>query len=69
MEKKNWIQVGALIKPADGSSYRGIITRITHLQDGEMVDVYHQNVDGTGLEYHKCVFGFFCRYSPVEDEA
>lgn len=52
--------VGDLIRPADGSEYRGEIIHV----DGQTIR--HRCLK-TGAIYEKDRFGFFCRYSTLEE--
>jgi len=68
----DWVTVGTRIRPADGSSYRGVILEIVENVNGVKVSVRHQREDGTGEIWEKSWEGFPVRYSPTEtwkDEA
>lgn len=60
---QEWVQVGAIVRPADGSSYRGRIIEASRERDV----VRHQDLK-TGQIYEKSWFGFFCRYCLEGDE-
>lgn len=58
----NHYKVGDLIRSSDGSKYRGKILYISKEED----TVRHQCLT-TGNIYEKSYFGFFCRYSTLEE--
>jgi hypothetical protein len=55
-------QVGDIIRPSDGSKYRG---KIIYLSKEEDI-VRHQCLT-TGMVYEKSYFGFFCRYCTLDE--
>ena len=58
----NKYKVGDLIRPADGTNYRG---KILYLSKEEDI-VRHQCLT-TGKIYEKSYFGFFSRYCTLEE--
>ena len=58
----NSYQVGDLIRPADGSNYRGEIIFVSKEQD-----VIRHRCLSTGKVYEKSYFGFFCRYCTLDE--
>jgi membrane protease subunit (stomatin/prohibitin family) len=55
-------KVGDIVRPADGSNYRGKIIYVSKEQDV----IKHQCLK-TGKIYEKSYFGFFCRYCTLEE--
>lgn len=54
-------KVGDIVRPADGSNYRGEIIYISKKED-----VIKHKCLKTGKIYEKSYFGFFCRYCTLE---
>lgn len=63
MKIYNWIKVGQIIVPADGSNYTGIIISVSKDDD----TVKHKCLK-TGQVYEKSYLGFRCRYIPKENQ-
>lgn len=59
--KENWLKVGQLVKPADGSDYLGKITYVDFI-----TDTIEHTCQKTGKVYAKSVFGMFSRYIPID---
>lgn len=57
-----YYKVGDLIRPSDGSNYRGKIIYVSKEED----TIKHQCLT-TGNIYQKSYFGFFCRYCTLEE--
>jgi hypothetical protein len=55
-------KIGDLIRPADGSNYRGEIILVSKEQD-----VIRHRCLSTGKVYEKSYFGFFCRYCTLDE--
>jgi hypothetical protein len=55
-------KVGDVIRPADGSNYRGEIVYISKEED-----VVRHRCLITGTIYTKSYFGFFCRYCTLDE--
>ena len=55
-------RVGDIVRPADGSNYRGEIIYINREEDV----IRHRCLE-TGEVHEKSVFGFFCRYSTLAE--
>ena len=64
INNKEWIKVGQLVEPADGSNYIGRIISVSVEDD----TVIHEDVI-TGKQWEKSYFGFFCRYMPYDESA
>jgi hypothetical protein len=62
MEYLGKYKVGDLIRPADGSKYRGEIVYISKEKD----QVLHRDLQ-TGTIYEKSYFGFICRYCTLDE--
>ena len=57
-----YYKVGDIVRPADGSNYRGEIVYVSKEED-----VIRHKCLKTGTLYEKSYFGFFCRYSTLEE--
>jgi hypothetical protein len=55
-------KVGDVIRPADGSNYRGEIVYISKEED-----VVRHRCLTTGTIYAKSYFGFICRYCTLDE--
>ncbi len=55
-------KVGDVIRPADGSNYRGEIVYISKEED-----VVRHRCLTTGTVYTKSYFGFVCRYCTLDE--
>lgn len=55
-------KVGDLIRPADGTSYRGEIIFVSKEKD-----IIRHRCLKTGKVYEKSYFGFFCRYCTLDE--
>ena len=62
MEPKHQYKVGMIVRPADGSNYRGEIVYVSKDED-----VVRHRCLKTGKIYQKSYFGFFCRYCTLEE--